>query len=82
MNRTPFRDIEQTLPLGVVEVSGQLHIQIDVGDPPFDGLALGAVFCMNALVPQKHSNPLERPSLAIRVHPHGHGGTCPESREQ
>ena len=76
MNRATFSDVQQPLSLTVVEVANQLDVAIDIIDPPVAGFAVGAVFRVNARVPQRHSNPLKQPALAVGVHPHRHGGTC------
>jgi len=82
MNRASFGDLHQPLPLRVVELAGQLDVAIDVIDRSLRGLAIGAVFRVNARVPQRHSHPLERPALAVGVHPHRHGGARPERGQQ
>ena len=82
MNWATIGDVEQSLPLIVVEVAGQFDVAINMIDPPPRGFTLRAVFGMNARVPQRHSDPLERPALTVGVHPHRHGGTRPERGQQ
>ncbi len=75
MNGATFGDVHQPLPLTVVQVAGQLDLAIDMVDETDAGFAVGAVSCVNAGVPQRHSDPLEWPALAVGVHPYGHRGT-------
>jgi hypothetical protein len=55
--------------LSVVEVTGQLDVSINVIDPSAAGFAVGAVFRVNYRMPQRYSGSLERPALAVGVHP-------------
>lgn len=48
MYRAAFGDVHETLPLGVVELADQLDLAIDMVDHALGGLAVGAVFGMNA----------------------------------
>ena len=78
MNRATFGDVQQPLPLNVVEVAGYFDVAINMIYLSVGGLAVGAVLRVNARVPQRHLNPLEWPAPAVGVHPHRHSGTRAE----
>ncbi|MDT5203534.1 MAG: hypothetical protein QOD34_170 [Mycobacterium sp.] len=47
MDWATLGDVHQLLPLTVVEVTGQLDLAIDMGDPAGFGFAVGAILCVN-----------------------------------
>jgi hypothetical protein len=48
MNGATLGDVEQSLSLGVIEVSGQLDVAIDLGNITVGGFAVSAVLGVNS----------------------------------
>jgi hypothetical protein len=48
MHGATLGDIEQSLPLGVIEVAGLLDVAINLVDVAMGGVTVGAVLCVNS----------------------------------
>ena len=78
MDGATLGDEQQSLPLSVVEVAGQLDVAVNMGDPGAARHAVSAVFRAEFVSAATSPDPLQWPALAIGVHPHRHRRTRTE----
>ena len=72
VNGTAFRDFEQPESLGFIKAAGQFDFTIDAIQEPGYGLAIPAIFGVNAIVLQPHRDAAEVDAFPLRVKPQRH----------
>ena len=65
-------DLRQTMALGLIQRAEQRQLLLNPIEEPLAGLALGAVLCVNAIVPQPDLDAFQRPSMSVGVQAQRH----------
>jgi hypothetical protein len=72
VNGAAFRNFEEPVSLGFIEVAGQFDFTIDAIQEPGFGFAVPAIVSVNAIVLQPHGDAPEVDAFPLRVKPQRH----------
>jgi len=82
MHRAHVGNLEEALALRFFERARELDRALKAVDLALSCLAFGAIRRVNLVVAQPDDDPLERQSLALRIHPQRHRRAGAEGRKQ
>ena len=82
MDRTPFGDLEKSLPLAIIKVPIEFDLTIDAVKEPLVRLTVRAILGMNPRVLKAHDDAPQRPSLSLGIHSKSHGCAGAQTRNQ
>lgn len=67
-----FGNLEQSAPLGIIQVSGQFNLSIDSIEKTFFGVALHAIFRVNAEMLKTYGHASQIPLFTLCIQAHRH----------
>ena len=82
MDWTSTGDLEQPPSLFFRQIAGEGNLHFSAVDHPGPALTSGTIIRMNLRVCQSDVDRLERPMLALGIHPHGDAGADSERGEE